>query len=236
MLVALCEDEKHFLNFLKNFVGDILFSLEEESKIDTFENGQELLNCEKFYDVYILDIRMPGINGLEAAKKIRESYEDAIIIFLTGFAEYVWDCFRSQPFDYILKTKVREKLPDVIMDAYTKLHNGKRDVFSCSSNGSMYSIPYTDIIYFEYLDRMIYLHMKNGKSITFNGKMKELEERLKRHAFLRIHSALLINMRFITEISRFNALLMNCQVDLPVSKRRYRKCKEAFARFLKEEF
>lgn len=63
----------------------------KESRVETYATGEELLASGKRFDIVFLDIQMEGMNGIEAARNLRERQEDAILIFVTGIKERVFD-------------------------------------------------------------------------------------------------------------------------------------------------
>lgn len=93
--IALCDDEALSLELLRVNLNYLLKKHGTRAMIDTYPSGKELLNSDKKYDLLFLDIEMPGLNGLKTAEQYRKLYEDAIIVFLTGYDEYVL-CERIQ--------------------------------------------------------------------------------------------------------------------------------------------
>ena len=92
--IALCDDNPASIEILEKY-----FDILNDSTIDydVYFSAEELyrykLNNELTYDIYILDIEMQGMNGLELAKTIRTNEPNALIIFLTSYSEYVFDVF-----------------------------------------------------------------------------------------------------------------------------------------------
>lgn len=87
--VAICDDSKPMLESMKACLEEYGNTINHELHIFSFESGEELLNnynCR--YDIIFLDIKMPGMNGIEAAEKIREKDKKVIIIFLTSLIQY----------------------------------------------------------------------------------------------------------------------------------------------------
>ena len=106
---------------------------------DVYFSAAELLQSlerhEDKYHVYIFDIEMPQMNGLELAKKIRERDAKALFVFLTGFSHYVMDVFDVITFDYIAKPINADKLESVLQKAISYLNLTRRDfVFQYRKN------------------------------------------------------------------------------------------------------
>lgn len=121
--IALCDDNPASIEILEKY-----FDILNDSTIDydVYFSAEELyrykLNNELTYDIYILDIEMQGMNGLELAKTIRTNEPNALIIFLTSYSEYVFDVFEVITFDFLLNQlllnvsrKFYKKLPHILI-------------------------------------------------------------------------------------------------------------------------
>lgn len=88
MRIAICDDGEKYIYQVKELIEHLYHSL--EILIDTYQNGNELLSkYDKYsYDVVILDIEMPTVNGISQARKLRQKSEEVVLIFLTGHVEY----------------------------------------------------------------------------------------------------------------------------------------------------
>ena len=86
MKIAICDDEEQIREVLKEKISKYCFTNNIELNLQTFENGEEFLQSD-FQDIEVLflDVDMPGIDGLETAKAIREKNQDMLIIFLTAY-------------------------------------------------------------------------------------------------------------------------------------------------------
>ena len=105
MKIVICDDEKIYVDK----VYDIVKKYCENDEISCYENAEQLLNDieNSTYnnDIYILDIEIDNVNGLDIAKAIREKDTSALIIFLTNYDKYVYDAFEVKTFRYIINLK-----------------------------------------------------------------------------------------------------------------------------------
>ena len=99
--VAICDDEKEYIDKISKIVSDI-----EDVKIYTYDSGYKILNILEEFDIFILDIEMPGISGMNLAHIIREKRKEAIIIFLTNYDSYVFDGYEVGAFRYLSKVRM----------------------------------------------------------------------------------------------------------------------------------
>jgi DNA-binding LytR/AlgR family response regulator len=111
MNIAICDDDLEILNRLREQTFNMFQALKEDVKICTFTSGVSLIgsieeDC-KDYNVILLDIDMPGISGLDVAKKLRDKNDDVIIIFVSSHEKYVFDSIEYRPFRYIRKNRIK---------------------------------------------------------------------------------------------------------------------------------
>ncbi len=95
--IAVCDDEKMACELLNQKVLDLLGN--GHCEIKCYYNASELLRAKEEFDLYFLDIQMPGLDGLALAKKLRESQNHGLIIFITAHSERVYDAFEVEAFD-----------------------------------------------------------------------------------------------------------------------------------------
>lgn len=102
MNIAICDDEQVFLRQLHRKIADLKIP---DCQIHEFSSGKELLSSfiKGMYEVIILDVEMPELNGLQTAEKIRQTDKSVIISFLTNYAEFAVQGYEVNAFRYILK-------------------------------------------------------------------------------------------------------------------------------------
>ena len=111
MRIVICDDEKRICSILKEKVKEIC----PYAEVITYTSGEELLLDDIFPDLLLLDIKMPGMNGMDTAKELREKGWRKILIFVTGEEDRVFDSFDLHAFHYKRKVKIMSmKLNSVI--------------------------------------------------------------------------------------------------------------------------
>ncbi len=232
MRIAICDDSKENLTLLEDVVDGLKV---RETEVDCFENGKSLLRYlndskENYYQIYLLDIEMPGINGLETAKHIREIDQRAIIIFVTAYSDYVFSSFEVQPFRFINKPIDREKLETVLQAAINYIYTSKRYIF-ISVDKAKIQLCCENIMYFEGDKRKINVYTV-GESYSFYSKMADLEKMVDNSWFVRIHVSYMVNMDYVKAIYT-DEIILNNGVHLPVSKKYHKSVKLEHMRYLK---
>ena len=102
--IAIVEDDKSFIEELKKYLEQYSQEEGQEFEISTFYDGEEILeNHVSGYDLILLDIEMPKVNGMDAAEKIREADENVVLMFITNMAQYAIRGYSVGALDFVMK-------------------------------------------------------------------------------------------------------------------------------------
>ena len=193
MRIAVCDDNPKELERIKGCFCRIQGYDLVCSYFDSTSTVMEILKTENSpYDLYILDIEMPGMNGLKLAKSIREKDSRALFVFLTSYTRYMKDVFDVVTFDFIEKPISDEKLLQILERAATYL-NITSQHFSFGYRASRYSLKYDRILYIEKKGRQALIHTFEDVYKT-NMTLEEIWKQLKPKSFVHIHSSYIINL------------------------------------------
>lgn len=192
MEIAVVDDEKT----IKEHICALIEEQQPDSHIEAYATGEELLVSGKRFDIVFLDIRMEGMNGIEAAKKLREQQGDIILIFITGMKDYVFDALDLYAFQYLLKPVDEGKFAEVLKRAVREAARKKerRVLFIKSRN---LTLDQSEILYIESRAKKVEIHTER-QNIEIYAAMDELEGQLGEE-FYRCHRAYIVNMDRITE-------------------------------------
>lgn len=232
--IAVCEDDFKQRNMLKIILLNEVKSLNIDAKINEFENSENLLSSLKDnvlkYDIIFLDIQMNKLSGIEAAKIIRNSNKSTIIIFVTGFMEYVFEGYNVRAFNYILKPLKKDKISKVFKEALDSLDMLKKDIYIVNYKNQTHKINFEDILYFTSDKRTVNLIGKQVK-YQFYAKLDDIEKDLCDRGFIRCHQRYLINLSNIISIEQNFAITIS-KDRLPISRNRYKETMISFAKHL----
>lgn len=196
MNIAICDDEKE----IRELLGNKIRTLYPNIKLTFYASGEELL-ADEAPDILLLDIQMPGKNGMETAKELRRRGNKTIIVFITAVASYVFESFDVEAFYYLVKPFTDEKLKDVMERAVRRwqdtvsLREAGSQTLLLTVKGVHISVSLDEIIYAEVFNRKMILHTRKEK-IEYYGKMRDLE-RQAGEDFFRPHRAFLINLQYV---------------------------------------
>lgn len=193
MRIAVCDDNPKELERIKGCFCRIQGYDLVCSYFDSTSTVMEILKTENSpYDLYILGIEMPGMNGLKLAKSIREKDSRALFVFLTSYTRYMKDVFDVVTFDFIEKPISDEKLLQILERAATYL-NITSQHFSFGYRASRYSLKYDRILYIEKKGRQALIHTFEDVYKT-NMTLEEIWKQLNPKSFVYIHSSYIINL------------------------------------------
>lgn len=199
MDIAVVDDEKA----IREHICGLVEEQQPESRIEAYATGEELLASEKRFDIVFLDIQMEGMNGIEAARSLREKNAnlgvgDTVLVFVTGIKDYVFDAFDLYAFQYLLKPIDEDKFAEVLARAVREAAKKKerRVLFIKSRN---LTLDQSEILYIESRAKKVEIHTKGAaQAIEIYAAMDELEGQLGEN-FYRCHRAYIVNMDCITE-------------------------------------
>lgn len=199
MDIAVVDDEKA----IREHICGLVEEQQPESRIEAYATGEELLASGKRFDIVFLDIQMEGMNGIEAARSLREKNAnlgvgDTVLVFVTGIRDYVFDAFDLYAFQYLLKPIDEDKFAEVLERAVREAAKKKerRVLFIKSRN---LTLDQSEILYIESRAKKVEIHTKGAvQAIEIYAAMDELEGQLGEN-FYRCHRAYIVNMDCITE-------------------------------------
>ncbi|HOO80457.1 MAG TPA: LytTR family DNA-binding domain-containing protein [Lachnospiraceae bacterium] len=233
--ICICDDNAVSLAQLKILLAKFQEDNDMSFYIKTYSNGEELrsdLAQGIFYKIYLLDVLIPGDNGIEIARQIRHSDENAGILFLTASSKYALEAFTVSATDYMLKPVQYESLSHALFRILTPPKNILEDSkLTVRSGGCIQSIPLQSICYVEVRKNKLIFLLNNGKEIEEYRTLANLQEDLNNHSeFVKIHRSYLINMKYIREITPSEVILVS-EHHLPVSRSYSASLKENYFAF-----
>jgi len=204
MFIAICDDNS-------TEMAEIIKVLNRISYITKFDNFNEpaalLQNLTKCsYDVILLDIMMPSINGMELAKIIRKQNNQVYIVFITGYEYFCVDAFSIYATDYILKPLNADRLEKTLDRIYKMVSNPEENkTIELRTQLNTYRVNENEIIFIEKLYNrcMVYTDQFSFDVIM---PIRHFEDILSKLLFIRSHSGFLVNTKKISRIEAIGNL------------------------------
>ena len=231
MKVAICDDEVRG----RERIRTLLEKEFSQAQTQEFDSGTKLIeSVEEGYrpDIVMLDIAMEGMDGMETARHLRE-LTDALLIFVTGVKEQVFQAFDVGAFHYLMKPIDQDKMTDVLKRAMQEVEkkNMSPRYLLVKAEGSHHKIPVEDILYVENSGRKVILHMKTG-CLEYYERMNHLAEILG-EGFYRCHRGYLVALSAISGYDH-ESITVGQGDKVYLAKQKYGEFVKLYCRYLKE--
>lgn len=229
--IGVIEDDLTYRRGLLNHLA--LYSEEHgtEFAITEFADGAELV--ERYrpkYDLLLLDVQMPRMDGLEAARRIRETDSDVIIIFVTNMAQHAIKGYEVDALSYLVKPVPYFAFAQEMGRSLARLKRQLGDSVVLTTGSNVARVSTTDIVYVESVKHRITVHTLAGK-YSFSGTLKAMEQNLDGRGFFRSNSCYIVNLRHVTRVEQHTCLMTGGD-ELQVSRPRRRAFLEALTDFV----
>lgn len=181
------------------------------------------------YDIIFLDVVLPGIDGMETAKRIRAQDADVILVFVTRMAQLALKGYEVQAMDFLVKPlnyDAFELRMGLLLD---RLPKQRARSLLISTRDGKWRIVIDRLIYVEVIKHKLYYHTEDGTFET-GGTMKEAEEQLEGCAFSRCDNSLLVNLRYVTWVGQTELTAGGCR--LKISRPRRKQFMQEFANYI----
>lgn len=231
MRIAVCDDEAMCCQQAVNVIEATAKSL--DIIIDSFKSGRELL--KKFssisYDLVILDIEMPEIDGISLAKRLRELSEDVYIVFLTSHIEFALEGYEVNALRYLTKPVNSLKLKEVL--DYIVQKQSKQESLWLKTEEGEEKVSLDEILFLESQNQNVIVHTEN-KLYTVRYNISDFEKELECKGFIRVHRSFVVSLRKISKLGR-NEVFLGDSCSVPVSRGKEKKLSEALFSFVSKE-
>jgi len=233
--IAICDDDSNFMKYdLSAKINNVLKKSRTEAEVCYFSDGYRLL--KKFedgngYDIVLLDIKMPKINGKDLAFRLRTLNSAFILVFISQYVDEVLDTLQYRVSAFIPKNSddlCYERELERIFREYQNMSIEYHAFDTVNEIGMRCTlkVPVNDIFYLSCRNKEIYLHTSREKHRIFVNSFQDLVEKFFVFNFMESHRGYVVNMRHVQKVLS-NELLLDNNASLPVSRRKYKKLQQA---------
>ena len=205
--VAICDDSILDINTLVNCCESCHFT--ERIQISKFESGELLVEAHKKdpFQIVLLDVDMPKLNGITVGKMLRKSEENVLIIFTTSYPQYAIEAYDCEAFHYLLKPISAEKLETVMNRAIQKCRITKKFI-KIKIQNRVIQLPISEILYIEYCQKHVLYHTEN-RVIETVGRFCDVLDELENYGFYQVHQGYIVNFAKVRDFSGYSVILNN---------------------------
>lgn len=232
--IAILEDNEKDALKLKSYIQKYGQSRNIMYDISVFSDAVNFFEeYKKMFDVIFLDIEMPYIDGMTAARKIRKLDQKVTLVFTTNLAKYAAQGYEVEAFDYIIKPISYDNFEMKFKRILTNVKNKEENYIILNSKYKVIRIPVSSILYvFVKGHNLIYVTQQG--EVAVREKMADAEMRLQKYSFVRINSGCIINMKYISQIS--GDTIVVGEETLVISRSRKNDFKTKFAIYVGEQY
>ena len=197
MKIAIIDDQKEDRDFLSDSLARFFHEIGRSYELSAFESAEAFFNSYQHdFRFAIFDIDMPGMNGIEAARKLRAYDEDIVLMFITNMPQYALDGYRVDAIDYILKPVNYPDFRLKMQKALRFIERNQDPQIGINTIDGYLCLPVSSIYYIESQLHYVQYHTKNGVFKT-RDTLNHAENKLSQYHFVRSSTSYLVNLRHL---------------------------------------
>lgn len=239
--IAICDDQPKELEIINEYILQYLDTHTLEADLKKYTHPDTLLSSietESFH-IYLLDIIMPMVSGLELGQSIRRISREAQIVYITTEPSYALDAYAVNPLHYLIKPVEKQALFSVLELALSKVNFGKEITVTLKTKGGLRTLSADQIACCEYKNHAAHYTLIGGELVETNtlacGFAEYIVPLLRDARFLSPHVSFALNMSRVEKLSREGFYLREGYF-VPISARQYAAVRNAYLNYrLSEE-
>ena len=214
MHIAIAEDDPNYVRQLKEYLEKYSQESGTLMEVTVFTDGDELVeNYRAQFDLILMDVEMPFLDGMTAAEEIRKQDSEVVIIFITNMAQYAIRGYAVDALDYVLKPVTYFAFAQRLERAVTRMKRREQKFIVIPVKGGSQKVDVSRLYYVESQGHTLLYHTASG-IYTSTGTMKEEEARLSGLHFCRGNNGYLINLEHVDGVQDGFALVHGERLQL----------------------
>lgn len=217
--IGIVEDDAASAALLVDYLKRYEREHDEQFTVRHFTDGAEVVaGYRPDFDILLLDVEMPGLDGFSAAKQIRQVDPEVVLVFITNMTQYAIKGYEVDALSYVLKPVPYFAFSQEIKRSVARLRRRSADYLLLTVDGGLARVVMNDIVFLESAKHRTVVHTVDGKHSVV-GPLKAFEEQLAGRTFFRCNSGYLVNLRHVLGVQGSSALLVGGH-DLLISRSR----------------
>ena len=220
MHAAIVEDDKKAAEQMAEHLRRYAEETGESIVSSTFDTALSFLDgYPAIYDVVFMDIELPDLNGIEAARRLRELDGDVFLIFVTNMAKYAINGYEVNALDYFLKPVFYSDLK-MRMERIRQAKSRDAYSFALPVQGGAHRFSADKVVYIESSGHNLTFHTVEGDYTMRGPSMRELEKQLNAHGFARCNTCYIVNLRYCKAVDGFLANVNGEELQISRSRKK----------------
>lgn len=224
--IAILDDEQIYLEATASLIREYRDAHSElDISLHIFTSPYDLLGNGATFDVYLLDVVMPDMTGIDVATVLREKRVAAPIVFLTSTREFAVEAYSVGAFNYLIKPIDKKKLFEVLDKVFEDVGSKRTSFISAKTADGVELVPFNKIVYIEFSDRRVCYHMTNGEVIRCNQQRVSFAESiqpiLNDPRFCRCGASYVLNLHYVKAVKKDVAQFNVIDTELHLPKKSY---------------
>lgn len=200
--VAIVEDEQKWADEFEGFVRRYGAESKQPVASERFSDGMDFISDYRGgFDLILMDIAMPHMNGLEAARRLREKDENVCLIFVTTLAQCAIKGYEVSAFDFLVKPVSYDLFRIKLDKVRAYLGRRKGSTFAVHGAGFMRMVPMADIKYVESVKHYLYIHTVE-EELKMRGSLADVKSSFIENNFAEVNRSLLVNLAYVDSTTK----------------------------------
>lgn len=213
--IAIVEDEVQFSTQLQEFLKQYQKEQDVPLKISVFSDGAEILaDYQPLYDIILLDIEMPQVNGMDAAEQIRQMDTDVVLMFITNMAAYAIRGYEVGALDFVMKPINYYTFSMKFTRAIKRAKQKEQQQILLGLSDGVKKFGIQQIYYVEVQNRMLHYHTDKGEYVV-RGTMTSVEQMLAPYPFfVKCNHWYIVNLMHVSEVRKNTAVVGGHELEV----------------------
>lgn len=230
--IVIVDDDEFYCQRIKKICTDFFQTANDQYEVTVYPDCQQLIwDLEENigYDIYLMDIEMPKMNGMKLAKLICEKYDEPYIIFITAYLEYSVEGYQYNVWRYIIKNQLQTRLPEALFDLYENLCKREVEQYTIIRSNSIERIALMDILYLNKEGKNTLIHTM--REVFHERKpIQKFVEELNKPYILISDRSYAVNLRHVMKVDGHWLLMRNGE-RVPISIPKYQTVRKSIAEY-----